>query len=209
MLLERIKKALGLRTVPEDVGVLWAKARTEREALDLLEQACRRDEERMARGFADLDVLMRKEQELLAGGRAETSEARRLWLARLLRDVRAKCTDLRFRLEQVYDKRLRIYREHLQSLRTIVDLAAEPLPESRAMEDAAIKAREGLEQLDRSVATAEGIAATAPVAPITEEERAILAEFGAPEASPKALPEPVRDPGREIPRLREREQEKP
>lgn len=179
-LLERIQKALGLRSVPEDVGALWAKARTEREALDLLEQACRRDEERVARCFADLDALGAKEREVLEQGRAESSDARRLFLARLLRDVRAKAQEIRSRVEQVYDKRLRVYREHLQSLRTIVELAAEPLPASGAMEDAAIKARLGMEGLERSLATAEGIAGSAQARPVTEEERAILDEFAAP-----------------------------
>ncbi len=199
--LERVKQALGMRTVPEDVGTLYARARDEREALALLRQARSRDEERVARALQDLEVLGGKERALLEEGRAERSEPRRLLLARVLREVRARSADIHSRVENLYQKRMRIYSEHIQSLETIVQLRDEPLPDPRAMEDAAIQARERLDRLDQAFLTAEGIAATAAPAPISEEERAILAEFGpgtAPGTVPPALPEP-RSPGSPAP----------
>jgi len=48
-MLERIKKLLGLKSVPEEVTPLYKGARNEKEALFLLREARRRDEGRRSR----------------------------------------------------------------------------------------------------------------------------------------------------------------
>lgn len=201
--LDNLRQKLGWRTVPDDLGTLFARARNEREALALLEQARAQDEQRLVRAMQDLDVLGRKEQELLNEGRAEAAEVRRMMLARLLREVRARAREINQRVETIYQKRLQIYGEHIASLRTIVELEGMPLPDGAQLENAAIRARERIEQLDRGVATAQAIGATAPVPVISEEERAILAEFAAPTAAP-ALPQAATpcDPAAALPEAR-------
>ena len=80
-MLEKIRKMLGVKDLPEEVTPLYRGARNEREALVLLKEARRRDESRRRRAMADLEELDRAEEELLEEGKSDITESRKLMLA--------------------------------------------------------------------------------------------------------------------------------
>src|SRR5262245_42248500 len=177
-MLDKIRKMLGVKDLPEEVTPLYRGARNEREALVLLKEARRRDESRRRRAMADLEELDRAEEELLEEGKSETiSESRKLMLARRIKEIRWKMQELNNRIENIYNKRLKVLNEHVASLETVLELTSEALPDKKAMEEMAIKAKQLLEDLEQTKELAEGIA-LAPEAPVPdEEEKEILREM--------------------------------
>jgi hypothetical protein len=176
-ILDKIRQILGGKEIPEEVHAFYRDARDEREALILLKEARRRDELRRKRAIQDLEVLDRMEEQLLAEGKSETSDGRKLLLARRIKEVRWKQQEITYRLENIYNKRIKIFNEHIQSLDTVLELQAEPIPDRKTMEEMAIHARQMLEDLDKSKEMAEGIALSAEKPKPDEEEQAILREF--------------------------------
>lgn len=178
MILDKIRKLMGLGAIPDEVAPIYKGARSEKEALELLRDARRRDEDRRNRALEDVEILQGKETELMDEGKRETDSNRRLGLARKIKDVRWKVEEIEAKVENIFNKRIRIYKEHIASLETLVALAEEPLPSSKQLEEAAIKAKEKREDLDRTVAMAEGMSLDKGAEPVLdEEEKAILAEF--------------------------------
>ncbi|MBI4563920.1 MAG: hypothetical protein HY716_04405 [Planctomycetes bacterium] len=176
-MLENIKRILGLKDIPEELSSLYRGAHNEREALILLKEARRRDESRRRRALQDLEVFTQMEEELLEEGKGEVSESRRLMLARRVKEIRGKSEELNSRIDNIYNKRLRIFNEHIHSLETVLELTTEELPDKQAMEEMAIRAKELLENLEKSRELAEGIAlSTEPPQP-DEEEKQILKEM--------------------------------
>lgn len=176
-MLDKIRKLLGVKDLPEEVTPLYRGARNEREALVLLKEARRRDESRRRRAMQDLEVLDRMEEELLEEGKQEMTENRRLMLARRIKEIRWKMQELHNRIENIYNKRLKILNEHVASLETVLELTSEALPDKKTMEEMAVKAKQLLEDLEKTKELAEGIA-LAPESPVPdEEERQILREM--------------------------------
>ncbi len=176
-MLDKIKKLLGLKDIPDEVSPLYRGARNEREALILLKEARRRDESRRRRAMQDLEVFDRMEEELLEEGKGEMTETRRLMLARRIKEIRWKMQELNNRIENIYNKRLKIFNEHVASLETVMELASEALPDKKAMEEIAIKAKQLLEDLEKTRELAEGISLS-PESPVPDdEEREILREM--------------------------------
>jgi len=191
-MLDKIRKMLGVKDLPEEVTPLYRGARNEREALVLLKEARRRDESRRRRAMADLEELDRAEEELLEEGKSETiSESRKLMLARRIKEIRWKMQELNNRIENIYNKRLKVLNEHVASLETILELTSEALPDKKTMEDMAIKAKQLLEDLEKTKELAEGIALAPETAQPDDEEKEILREMERPVA--EAEPEPVRE----------------
>jgi hypothetical protein len=176
-MLDKIRKILGVKDIPEEVSPLYRGAKSEREALILLKEARRRDEARRRRAMQDLEVLDRMEEELLEEGKQEMTDNRRLMLARRVKEIRWKMQELNNRIENIYNKRLKVYNEHVASLETVLELTAEALPDKRAMEDMAIKAKQLLEDLEKAKELAEGIALTPEQAVPDAEEKEILREM--------------------------------
>lgn len=176
-MLDKIRKLLGVREIPEEVTPLYRGARNEREALALLREARRRDEQRRRRAMQDLEVFGSQEEELLEEGKGEVSESRRLMLARRIKEIRTKVEELNARIENIYNKRITIFNEHIGSLETVLELTTEELPDKKSMEEMAIRARELLENLEKSKELAQGIAQTAEPAQPDEEEKGILREM--------------------------------
>jgi hypothetical protein len=196
MVLDKLKKLLGLTSIPEPLNELFKGARTEQEALLLMREARRRDESRRRRAMEDLEILHKHERELLAKGRAEESDAAKQNIVRQIKEVRWKTQEIDARIERIYNKRIKIYNEHIQSLETILDLGQEQVPEAGEMEDAAVRAREMLEDLDKRSELAEGIGITESERTSDPEDQAILAELEAArdaelEASEASLAEPT------------------
>ena len=182
-MLDKIRKMLGVKDLPEEVTPLYRGARNEREALVLLKEARRRDESRRRRAMADLEELDRAEEELLEEGKSETiSESRKLMLARRIKEIRWKMQELNNRIENIYNKRLKVLNEHVASLETILELTSEALPDKKTMEDMAIKAKQLLEDLEKTKELAEGIALAPETAQPDDEEKEILREMERPVA---------------------------
>ena len=176
-MLEKIRKLLGVKELPEEVTPLYRGAKTEREALVLLKEARRRDESRRRRAMQDLEVLDRMEEELLEEGKGEMTDNRRLMLARRVKEIRWKMQELNNRIENIYNKRLKVLNEHVASLETVLELTSEALPDKKTMEEMAIKAKQLLEDLEKTKELAEGIS-LAPEAPqADDEEREIIREM--------------------------------
>ncbi len=180
-MLDKIRKMLGVKDLPEEVTPLYRGARSEREALVLLKEARRRDESRRRRAMADLEELDRAEEELLEEGKGDISDARKLMLARRVKEIRWKMQELNNRIENIYNKRLKVLNEHVASLETILELTSEALPDKKTMEDMAIKAKQLLEDLDKTKELAEGISLAPEAAQPDEEEKEILREMELPE----------------------------
>jgi len=176
-MLDKIRKLLGLRDIPDEVSPLYRGARDEREALILLKEARRRDEARRRRAMQDLEVLDRMEEELLEEGKGEMTETRRLMLARRVKEIRWKMQELNNRIENIYNKRLKVFNEHVASLETVLELTSEALPDKKSMEDIAIKAKQLLEDLERSKELAEGISLSPESPEPDDEEKEILREM--------------------------------
>ena len=181
-MLDKIRKMLGVKDLPEEVTPLYRGARSEREALILLKEARRRDESRRRRAMADLEELDRAEEELLEEGKGDITDARKLMLARRVKEIRWKMQELNNRIENIYNKRLKVLNEHVASLETILELTSEALPDKKTMEDMAIKAKQLLEDLEKTKELAEGIALAPEAAQPDDEEKQILREMERPEA---------------------------
>ena len=184
-MLDKIRKMLGVKDLPEEVTPLYRGARSEREALVLLKEARRRDESRRRRAMADLEELDRAEEELLEEGKSDITDARKLMLARRVKEIRWKMQELNNRIENIYNKRLKVLNEHVASLETILELTSEALPDKKAMEDMAIKAKQLLEDLDKTKELAEGIALAPEAAQPDDEEKEILREMERPAPEPE------------------------
>jgi hypothetical protein len=176
-MLDKIRKMLGVKDLPDEVTPLYRGARNEREALVLLKEARRRDESRRRRAMADLEELDRAEEELLEEGKSDITESRRLMLARRIKEIRWKMQELNNRIENIYNKRLKVLNEHVASLETILELTSEALPDKKTMEDMAIKAKQLLEDLEKTKELAEGISLTPETPQADDEEKEILREM--------------------------------
>jgi hypothetical protein len=188
-MLDKIRKMLGVKDLPEEVTPLYRGARSEREALILLKEARRRDESRRRRAMADLEELDRAEEELLEEGKGDITDARKLMLARRVKEIRWKMQELNNRIENIYNKRLKVLNEHVASLETILELTSEALPDKKTMEDMAIKAKQLLEDLEKTKELAEGIALAPEAAQPDDEEKQILREMERPEAEVEKVAE--------------------
>ena len=176
-LIDKVRKMFGGGELPDEVSPLYRGAKNEREALILLKEARRRDESRRRRAMQDLEVLDQMEEELLEEGKSETGENRRLLLARRIKEIRQKMAELNNRIESIYNRRIKVFNEHVNSLETILELESEPLPDRKSMEDLAIKARERLEDLEKATELAEGMRTDSETPQPDEEEEEILREM--------------------------------
>ena len=204
-MLEKFRKLLGVKDLPEEVTPLYRGARNEREALVLLKEARRRDESRRRRAMADLEELDRAEEELLEEGKSDITESRKLMLARRIKEIRWKMQELNNRIENIYNKRLKVLNEHVASLETILELTSEALPDKKTMEDMAIKAKQLLEDLDKTKELAEGIALAPETAQPDDEEKEILREMERPAPEAEPVREKASEKKEEVRPVREKE----
>jgi hypothetical protein len=135
------------------------------------------------------------EEELLEEGKGDMSDARRLMLARRIKEIRWKTQDLNNRIESIYNKRLKVLNEHIASLETVLELTSEALPDRKSMEEMAIKAKQLLEDLEKTRELAEGISQSPEAPQADDEEKEILREMErkAAEAEPVKQETPARE----------------
>ena len=208
-MLDRIRQLLGVKEIPEEISKLYRGAKTEREALILLKEARRRDDMRRKRAMQDLEVLDQMEEELLEEGQANISENRKLMLARRIKEIRWKAQELNGRIDQIYNKRLKVYNEHISSLETVLELTNEELPDLKTMEEMSIRAKNLLEDLEKAKELAEGIQSSTETPQPDDEEREIMKEMErraevVEQETPKPEPEV-----KEAPKREKKQQEKP
>src|SRR5437763_3641701 len=204
-MLEKIRKMLGVKDLPEEVTPLYRGARNEREALVLLKEARRRDESRRRRAMADLEELDRAEEELLEEGKSDITESRKLMLARRIKEIRWKMQELNNRIENIYNKRLKVLNEHVASLETILELTSEALPDKKTMEDMAIKAKQLLEDLEKTKELAEGISMAPEAAHPDDEEKEILREMERPVPETEPVREKIAEKKEDVRPVKEKE----
>ena len=204
-MLEKIRKMLGVKDLPEEVTPLYRGARNEREALVLLKEARRRDESRRRRAMSDLEELDRAEEELLDEGKSDITESRKLMLARRIKEIRWKMQELNNRIENIYNKRLKVLNEHVASLETILELTSEALPDKKTMEDMAIKAKQLLEDLEKTKELAEGISLAPETAQPDDEEKEILREMERPAPETEPVREKASEKKEELRPVKEKE----
>jgi hypothetical protein len=106
-------------------------------------------------------------------------------LARRIKEIRWKMQELNNRIENIYNKRLKVLNEHVASLETILELTSEALPDKKTMEDMAIKAKQLLEDLEKTKELAEGIALVPEATQPDDEEKEILREMERPAPEPE------------------------
>lgn len=177
-MLGMLKKLLTKDETPEVVK-LFGKAKTEREALLLLKEARKRDEARRSEANDHLSKITNEEQILLNEGKQEdTSSGRRQFLARRIKELREEQKSVQYKVDKIYNPRLKALGQHIQSLETVIEVKSEPLPTIDSMEEVAVKASTMMGELDDAVELAKGIQT-----PFMErggaddEEKSILAEM--------------------------------
>lgn len=188
MLLEKIKNLLGLNDIPNEIATFYQDAVDERHALLLLKEARRRDTERQNRILEDISILQERENQYIQEGLSEMSLYKKKYFAKKIKQIREKIAEINFKMENIFEKRIKIYNEHISALETIAELKSEPLPSAEEIENIAIKAREKLEHLDKSLSIAEAVKKMRSVESTSEEENEILKELGAEELYEKSAP---------------------
>lgn len=163
-----------------EVVKLYGKAKDERQALILLKEARKRDEGRRTEANSRLATLTNEEQILMNEGKQEdTSDARRLFLARRIKELRDDIKLVQHKVDKIYSPRLKALDQHIQSLETVIEVKSEPIPTLDSMESAAIKAKTMTEDLDIAVELAMGISTPFMKKEADSEEKGILAEMEA------------------------------
>jgi hypothetical protein len=177
-MLDKLKRMFGIKgEVQDEVLPLYRGAKSKQEALILLKEALRRDESRRRRAMQDLEVFGQMEEELLEEGKGETAESRKLMIARRIKEIRSKSQGLNKRIEEIYNKRILIFTQHIESLQTAVEMETEPIPEPASMEKMEIEAKKMVEDLDRAVDLVKGFNDNKEGPQLDSEEQEILQEM--------------------------------
>lgn len=139
-------------------------------------ESLRREEIKLNLALRDLEELKKIEDELLDRGKAEESAIGKRTVAYKIKDIREKQKGLESRIS-IYDNRIRVLREQISSLETLVDAGSGGLPDEQQIEEASFEASRKLEQLNNLLLKVEG---TRPEAGRPDDEvESILKEFDA------------------------------
>lgn len=175
MILDRMKMWLKGQ-VPDQVMPLYKNAKDEREALDLLRAERQKDVEAKDSAMAELMQLADKEKELFEKAKKETNETSKLRLVREIKYARQRIQDLNAKVQNIYEKRLRIFDEHIRAMELALEAKSAPLPEAKSLEASAMKAQEQAAALDDLAANAGCLVSDAAGA-MDREEQDILREI--------------------------------
>jgi hypothetical protein len=136
----------------------------------------RSEEIKLNLALRDLEELKKFEEELLDRGKSEDSQISKRTVAFKIKGVREKQKGLESRIG-IYDNRIRVLREQISSLETLVEAGSAGLPDEKQIEEASFEASRKLEQLNNLLLKVEG---TRPEAERQDDEvEAILKEFDA------------------------------
>jgi len=115
----------------------------------------RSEEIKLNLALRDMEELKKVEDELLDRGKAETSTISKRTVAYKIKDIREKQKGLESRIG-IYDNRLRVLREQITSLETLVEAGSGGLPDEKQIEDASFEASQKLERLNNLLLKVEG-----------------------------------------------------
>lgn len=124
-----------------------AKLERRKKELSELKETLRSEEIKLNLALRDLEELKRLEDELLEKGKSETSEISKRTVAFKIKDVREKQRGLESRIA-IYDNRIKVLREQINSLETLVEAGSGGLPREQEIEQASFEASQKLEELN-------------------------------------------------------------
>lgn len=133
------------------------KSRLDRRKKELTElrEVLRSEEIKLNLALRDLEELKRIEDELLDKGKGENSEITKRTVAYKIKDLRDKQKALESRIS-IYNNRLTVLREQINSLETLVEAGSGGLPNESQIEQASFEASQKLEQLNTLLQKVEG-----------------------------------------------------
>jgi hypothetical protein len=177
-MLAKLKELIGKIASPDpEVEKLYGGAKSEREALILLKEARKRDEKRRKGELDDIEKLFQEEAGYFEEARKDdVSEARKLWLARQVKDVRVRLKIRQDKLK-IYDNRMLVLSEHVRSLETIIEVREEPVPNMDVIETTAIRAKTLLGELDEMNEIAHAITVPHQEEALDDQTQGILDEM--------------------------------
>jgi hypothetical protein len=153
-------------------------AKSEREALLLLKEARKRDEDRRDRANVRLKEIADAEQKMMDEGKADgIASSKKMHLVRMIKQGRDEQKDLLHKVEKIYGPRLKAVATHIQSLETIIEVQGEVTPSSDSVEEMAIKAKNMMEDLDSTFELVKGINSTSAEVGVDPEDQAIVEEM--------------------------------
>lgn len=154
-----------------------AKLQRRKKELSELKETLRSEEIKLNLALRDLEELKRLEDELLEKGKAETSEISKRTVAFKIKDVREKQRGLESRIG-IYDNRIKVLREQINSLETLVEAGSGGLPQEHEIEQASFEASQKLEELNNLMSKVDTTRPMERTAPKEDEEVAnIMKEF--------------------------------
>ena len=172
-----LKKLFAKDPVSEMSGLLNG-ARSEREALILLKEARKRDEERREKANSRLKEIADAEQKYMDEGKKEgIASSRKSHLVRMIKQGREEQRGLLEKVEKIYGPRLKAVNTHISSLETIIEVQGEVTPTADSVETMAIKAKNMMEDLDTTFELVNGINKTSESNERDPEEQAIVDEI--------------------------------
>ncbi len=175
MILDRLKRWFKGQ-LPDQVMPLYKNAKDEREALDLLRAERQKDAESKESAMAELMQLADKEKDLFEKAKKETNETAKMRIVREIKYARQRVQDLNAKVQNIYEKRLRIFDEHIRAMELALEARSAPLPEAKSLEASALRAQEQAATLDDLASSATGLAPDASSG-MDREEQDILREL--------------------------------
>jgi hypothetical protein len=177
-MLSKLKELIGkITSTDPEVEKLYGGAKSEREALILLKESRKRDEKRRKGELEDIEKLFAEEAGYFEEARKEgVTEARKLWLARQVKDVRVRLKIRQDKLK-IYDNRMLVLSEHVRSLETIIEVREEPVPNMDEIETTAIRAKTLLGELDEMNEIAHAITVPHTAEALDDQTEGILEEM--------------------------------
>jgi len=171
-------KKLFLKSPEPDIARFLNGAKTEREALILLKEARKRDEDRRDKANGRLKEIADAEQKMMDEGKQDgIASSKKMHLVRMIKQGRDEQKDLLHKVEKIYSPRLKAVTTHIQSLETIIEVKGEVTPTSDAVEEMAIKAKNLMEDLDTTFELVNGINKSSEPSERDPEEMSIVEEM--------------------------------
>jgi uncharacterized phage infection (PIP) family protein YhgE len=156
-----------------------AKLDRRKKELSELREVLRSEEIKLNLALRDLEELKRLEDELMDKGKEESSDISKRTVAYKIKDMRDKQRALESRIS-IYNNRLTVLREQINSLETLVEAGSSGLPDEGQIEQASFEASQKLEQLNSLLQKVEGTRGPEPVKDREDNDiTGILKEFDA------------------------------
>jgi hypothetical protein len=172
--------------VVDRIRQLFSRSGDESAKINLLSERRAALSRRRERIYEDIIKLEQKESELLAQGKAATSDVTRRRLAAQLAQMR-KDISRQNTAAAVLNQQINIISTDIHNLTLILQGQAAQLPDTEELTENAVHAEELLESLKADSELVQSLAAGMETVATSEEELAILKEFESAETPPAAM----------------------